>query len=51
MTTSFFGSPDLSARKNRRRISFISHDLASTLTLATPVGLHIVLMREELFFS
>jgi hypothetical protein len=36
MKISFFGSPQAQARKNGRRTSFISHDLAATLTLPTP---------------
>jgi hypothetical protein len=36
MRTRFFSSQELNPRKNGRRISFMSHDLASTLTLPTP---------------
>jgi len=36
MRTSFFCSTEPPARKNDRRISFISHDLGSTYTWATP---------------
>jgi hypothetical protein len=36
MSIGFFCSTDLEAGKNDRRISFISHDLNSTLTGASP---------------
>ena len=36
MTTSVLGSKRFNLRKNDRRISFISHDLTATDTLATP---------------
>ena len=36
MRTHFFCSQGLKSRKKDRRISFIKHNLASTLTLPTP---------------
>jgi hypothetical protein len=36
MRTHFFSSQGLKPRKKGRRISFIKHDLAATLTLPTP---------------
>ena len=36
MRTRLFSHPRLNSEKNGCRISFISHDLASTLTLPTP---------------
>ena len=36
MKTRYLCSPDPQARKNRRRISFITNDLPSTLSLPTP---------------
>ena len=36
MRTHFFPSQGLNPRKKGRRIAFIKHDLAATLTLPTP---------------